>query len=211
MRDDRAVVSSSEYLFDNEAVEAADRFDALASLFDAATFGHLDRLGTTAGWHCLEIGAGGGSVAGWLAARVGPSGHVLATDLDVRWLEPRLRAVNVEVRAHDIVDEELPEGTFDLVHERLVLIHLRERVAALRRLVSALRPGGWLLAEDFDSAVGSDAYVDPVSDDEALGNRIVAGVRALLATPARIRRWDTSCRSCCATPASSMSEPTRTR
>jgi ubiquinone/menaquinone biosynthesis C-methylase UbiE len=181
VHDDRAVVSSSEYLFDNEALEAGDRFGALAALFDPVTFAHLERLGTTAGWRCLEVGAGGGSIASWLGNRAGASGHVLATDLDVRWLESRMRATNVEVRAHNVVDDVLPEKAFDLVHERLVLIHIPERVAALGRLVSTLRPGGWLLAEDFDAEIGSDAYVGALSDEEALGNRIVLGVRALLA------------------------------
>jgi ubiquinone/menaquinone biosynthesis C-methylase UbiE len=35
------------------------------------------------GWRCLEVGAGRGSMAVWLAQRVGPSGHVVATDVDV--------------------------------------------------------------------------------------------------------------------------------
>ncbi|HEX9546419.1 MAG TPA: hypothetical protein VF942_03730, partial [Acidimicrobiales bacterium] len=39
----------------------------------------------------------------------------------------------------------------------LVLIHVPERLVALRRLVAALRPGGWLLIElggEQDRAVG---------------------------------------------------------
>jgi len=85
-------MSNSGYLFDNEALEAEDRFGALASLFDPVSFRHFERLGVAEGWRCLEVGAGGGSVATWLATRVGESGHVLATDIDVRWLEDRLRA-----------------------------------------------------------------------------------------------------------------------
>ncbi len=135
----------------------------------------------TNGWHCLDIGAGGGSIARWLASRVGSSGRVLATDLDRRLLERALLGHPVEVRQHNIVHDDLPERSFDLVHERLVLIHLRERVAALARMVSALRPGGWLLTEDFDSAIGSDLFVDQPSEGEALGNRILPAVRALLA------------------------------
>jgi len=172
-------VDRSEYLFENEALEAGERFGALASLFDDVTIRHLERLGVAEGWRCLEIGAGGGSVASWIATRVGTSGHVLATDLDVRWLQQRLQAPNVEVRPHDIVHDPLPEEAFDLVHERLVLVHIREREAVIGRLVSALRPGGWLLAEDFDSDV-ADGFVEPGSDDEELGNRIVGGIRTLL-------------------------------
>jgi ubiquinone/menaquinone biosynthesis C-methylase UbiE len=174
-------VTESDYLFANQAPESADRFGALSSLFDPVTVRHLDRLGATPGWRCLEVGAGSGSIAGWLAGRVGEKGHVLATDLDVRWLAQRLRAPNVEVRQHDVVHDALPEQYFDLVHERLVLVHVRERVAALARLVSALRPGGWLLVEDFDSDLSADPFVDPASADEELGVRVVRGVRMLLA------------------------------
>jgi ubiquinone/menaquinone biosynthesis C-methylase UbiE len=118
-------LSDSGYLFDNEALEAGDRFGALASLFDPVTFRHLEDLGVTDGWRCLEVGAGGGSVASWLATRVGESGHVVATDLDVRWLEERVRAPNIEVRQHSVVDDPLDDRSFDLVHERLVLLHVR--------------------------------------------------------------------------------------
>ena len=43
----------------------------------------------------------------------------------------------------------------------------------------AVRFGGWLLAEDFDSDV-TDGFVEPGSDNEELGNRIVRGIRTLL-------------------------------
>ena len=47
----------------------------------------LHRLGLGPGWRCLEVGAGSGSVARWLAAKVGPEGSVLATDIDTRWVD----------------------------------------------------------------------------------------------------------------------------
>jgi len=173
-------VSDSGYLFDNAAVEADDRFGALATLFDPVTFRHFDRLGVGDGWRCLEVGAGGGSVARWLATRVGASGHVLATDLDTRWLEYRMPEPNVEVRAHSIVDDPLPKAHFDLAHERLVLLHLPERVAALHKMVAALRPGGWILVEDFDSDIAADAIPSPKSADEELANKVGRSIRALL-------------------------------
>ncbi len=173
-------MSDSGYLFDNAALEAEARFGALASLFDPVTFRHLDGLGVREGWSCLEVGAGGGSVASWLATRVGESGSVLATDLDTRWLERRLRAPNVEVRKHSVGADPLPEAHFDLVHERLVLLHVRERVAALRSMAASLRPGGWLLVEDFDSDIAPETFPSPRSADEQLGNTMMRSVRALL-------------------------------
>ncbi len=46
--------------------------------------------------------------------------------------------------------DDLPTAQFDLIHARLVLIHIPAREAVLERLVTALRPGGWLVIEDFD-------------------------------------------------------------
>jgi SAM-dependent methyltransferase len=85
--------------------------------------------------------------------QVGTAGHVVATDINTRDLEAR-DATNVEVRQHDIVHDPLEESAFDLVHARLLLEHLRERDAVLRKLVKSLRPGGWLVIEDVDYVSG---------------------------------------------------------
>ena len=97
-------MSDKGYVFDNAAErQARERFAALPRIYDPGTIRHLQALGVTAGWRCLEVGAGGGSIALWLAERVGPSGYVLATDLDTRFLEPLARPT-LEVRRHDITD-----------------------------------------------------------------------------------------------------------
>lgn len=57
------VAPRSRYLFDNSAPEAGARFAGLETLYDAVTRRQLDRLGIGAGWRCLEVGAGGGSIA----------------------------------------------------------------------------------------------------------------------------------------------------
>jgi hypothetical protein len=48
--------------------------------------GHLREIGVGSGWRCWEVGAGGMSVPLWLAAQVGPTGLVLATDIDTSLL-----------------------------------------------------------------------------------------------------------------------------
>ena len=75
---------------------------------------------------------------------------MLATDIDPRFAD-ELRRPNIEVRRHDITFDALPEAAFDLIHARLVLIHLPTRDAVLRRMVTALKSGGWVVIEDFDS------------------------------------------------------------
>jgi SAM-dependent methyltransferase len=172
-------MAAGEYLLENSAQEAGNRFDALAELFGPVTTRHLAALGIGPGWRCWEVGAGGPSLASWMAARVGPGGHVLATDIDVSWLSSDGLA-GVEVRRHDVAaDEPLADG-FDLVHARLVLVHVPAREEALRRMVQAIRPGGWVLVEDFDMAMQPLAVVDPQSEADVRANQIRVGFRTLL-------------------------------
>src|SRR3954452_15539555 len=135
---------TARYLFENDARQAGDPFGALGSLFDPVTFRHLDDLGIEPGQRCWEVGAGGGSVVRWMADRVGPSGCVWAPDLGVGWLETNLQQPNVRISRHDLMRDEVLEDRFDAVHERLVLVHIRDAGRAVERMVSALRPGGWL-------------------------------------------------------------------
>jgi SAM-dependent methyltransferase len=99
---------------------------------------------------------------------------VLATDIDTRFLDT-LAESNLEVRRHDIVADDLPETSFDLVHTRLVLMHLSAREQVLPRLLAALRPGGWLLLEEHDifplGATASGAYARVW---DAMGHAIAA-------------------------------------
>jgi SAM-dependent methyltransferase len=78
---------------------------------------------------------------------VGGTGRVVVTDIDTRFLEGDERPT-LEVRRHDILNDPLEEGTFDLVHARALLEHLPARERALARLVGATHPGGWVVAED---------------------------------------------------------------
>jgi SAM-dependent methyltransferase len=126
-----------------------DRLHLLEARYDPDTFRRLDALGPLDGARCLEVGAGAGSVARWLAGRVGPRGRVVATDRDPRFLH-NLDEPRVDVRRHDILLDEVEEGTYDVVHCRALLLHLPEPALALRRMAGAVRPGGRLLVEDAD-------------------------------------------------------------
>lgn len=175
--------AATRYLLDNRQREAGQRFAAIAELFDPWTLTHLERLGPLRGWRCWEVGAGGPALPLALAERVGPSGRVLATDIDTSWLADLDPPAGppIEVRRHDVVRDAPPEGRFDLVHARLVLVHLPERAAVLRRLAAAVRPGGWLVVEDADPALQPLACPDERGPAEELANRIRRGFRALLA------------------------------
>jgi 2-polyprenyl-3-methyl-5-hydroxy-6-metoxy-1,4-benzoquinol methylase len=165
------------YTFDNAAPEAGRRFSGLAAALDPVTIRHLSARGVAAGWSCLEIGTGGGSIARWLAARVGPSGSVLATDLNVAWADDGGMR-NLAFRAHDIVRDPLDAEAFDLIHARLVLLHVPQREQVFDKLVASLRPGGWLLLEEFTTVLPE--ILEPATEAEQEVNEILPAVRKLL-------------------------------
>ncbi|ALG13595.1 hypothetical protein AOZ06_48075 [Kibdelosporangium phytohabitans] len=126
------------------------RLDALSRMFDPATRSRLAQLARP-GMRCLDVGAGLGRISGWLAE---VCAEVIALDVDTRLLTnlpkvfPTVRVVEADVTG------DLGLGTFDLVHCRLVLMHLRNREEVLRRLVDLVAPGGWLvLGEAFEAPV----------------------------------------------------------
>jgi ubiquinone/menaquinone biosynthesis C-methylase UbiE len=160
----------STYVFDQAWEDERRRHAGIARLWDAGTFELLARLGVAPGWRCVEIGAGAGSVARWLAERVGREGHVLATDLDTGLLNG-LDAPGVVIRPLDVLADELPVGSFDLVYARLLVEHVGAQ--AINRMLPALRPGGLLVVEDYDCAV---LFSHPPSDAEERVNRAIIDV-----------------------------------
>jgi SAM-dependent methyltransferase len=150
------------YAFDNALAVQRERLDTLEELFDLGTIRQLEARGVAPGWHCLEVGAGGGSIAEWLCDRVGPEGSVLATDLDTRWVAELARP-NLQVHVHDLLEDDLPEGAFDLIHVRLLLAWLADPRVGIGRLIAALKPGGFLLAEEIDFV---SSVPDPRMDAE---------------------------------------------
>ncbi|MBV8932937.1 MAG: methyltransferase domain-containing protein [Kutzneria sp.] len=103
----------------------------------------LRQLPLKASWRCLDLGAGAGSTAYWLADRC-RDGHVVAADIDVRFLD-RTRSDNLEVREFDVGRDEFPAGSFDLIHARSLLCHVPTRDTVLVKAAEWLAPGGWLV------------------------------------------------------------------
>jgi SAM-dependent methyltransferase len=163
-----------QYALDNAWDRARRRLALLAQHLDPMSQRRVLARGLQPGWHCLEVGGGGGSMAQWLCRQVGPTGQVTATDIDTRFLQ-EIDEPNLQVLQHDITAEELPAQHFDLVHVRWLLHHLPHPEQVLARLVSALRPGGWLLIEEVDffpvHTSTSRLYIDFM---EALTSTVVA-------------------------------------
>jgi SAM-dependent methyltransferase len=162
-------VAAGSYVYDQSWTEEHKRLGGMEALLDPGTKRVIDSLGIAPGWRCLEVGAGAGSIAHWMGERVGPEGAVLATDVSTRHLT-HLDAPNIEVREHDILSDALPDGEFDLVHARLLVEHLGR--PALERMIPPVRPGGWLVLEDYDTPgaavypddAGAQAVIDAVLD-----------------------------------------------
>jgi SAM-dependent methyltransferase len=155
---------SRDYVYDQGFAEERARISGMEALWDPGSRALLDELGLGSGWKCLEVGAGGGSLVEWMAQR---GALVTAIDIDTRFVESLASDV-IDVRRADVRTDELPQAEFDLVHSRLVLEHLSDRTQILQRLASTLRPGGWIVIEDYDwscfSFEGDDPEIARVAD-----------------------------------------------
>ncbi|GBG39820.1 class I SAM-dependent methyltransferase [Mycobacterium montefiorense] len=148
-----------DYLYGGDFAAERARLAGIEALWDPGSQSLLDELGLDAGWRCLEVGAGGGSLVNWMAGR---GAAVTAVDIDTRFID-HLASESVDVRRLDIRSDDLPPGGFDLVHSRLVLEHLSDRENILRKLAGALRPGGWIVIEDYEFScysLGDQPYLD---------------------------------------------------
>jgi 2-polyprenyl-3-methyl-5-hydroxy-6-metoxy-1,4-benzoquinol methylase len=154
------VDEASHYAFPHSAADEARRLELFEQRLDPLTIRRIEGLGIGSGASCLEIGGGRGSMTRWLAGRVGPEGRVTATDVEIGFLN-EIDASNVEILQHDLRSETFPERSFDLVHARAVLMHIRTDRELLWRIVSWLKPGGWLLLEEPDFGMWQ-ADADPV-------------------------------------------------
>ncbi len=140
----------TDYVFQaTEEPRELQRLQMLERIFDAGTQRRMLATGLTTGWHCLEVGAGAGSIVRWLEQRVGPSGKVVALDTNPRFLRGSSSST-IEILQGDICDMDLPLATFDLVHARYVMIHIAEYRKAFERMLRCVKPGGWVVIEEPD-------------------------------------------------------------
>lgn len=168
---DTTVRPEPAYSFNNDDRAAADRHRYLAEIFDAESTARLAGLGDLTGRRCLELGAGGGSMARWMVSQTGPTGRVLATDLNPRHIATD---EGYEVLTHNLVTEPLPEGPWDVIHARLVLMHIPQRREILPRLAAALAPGGALVIEDFHTELTDLVLAAPDTESATLFNSFQA-------------------------------------
>ena len=130
----------------------------------------LDLAGVQTGSRVLDVAAGAGEQTLRAARRVGPIGHVLATDISPAILEYTAAAAREaglsQVATCELdgeVLDELPTGTFDAVISRVGLIYFPDQQKALAGMKHALKPGGRIGAIVYSTADNNAFFSIPVS------------------------------------------------
>jgi ubiquinone/menaquinone biosynthesis C-methylase UbiE len=151
-----------------------------ALMWQRATEEVLDRAGLKPGMSCLDVGSGPGAVMRSMANRVGPQGRVTGIEIDGKLGRQALADLRAQGGAQfelieaDMLKLDSPSGApFDLTYCRLFLMHMQDPVAALEKMLFWTRPGGVVVAQEFD--FGAIA-VEPLCPAMAEFNRLFEGV-----------------------------------
>ena len=152
------------------AAEAWDRWSPLlARWLGPATDMMMEAAGVVPGARVLDIAAGAGEQTLVAARRVGPAGHVLATDISPAILRYAKAAAdqagvaNVATREldgerHDL----LPAASFDAAVSRVGLIYFPDQQRALAGIRHVLRPGGRFAAVVYSTPENNPFFALPV-------------------------------------------------
>ena len=141
----------------------------LGEWLGAATDQMFDLAYIKAGSRVLDVAAGAGEQSIAAARRVGPGGHVLATDiapalLDHARADARAAGLsNVETRELDgKALSELPAASFDAAISRVGLIYFPDQQRALAGIRRALKPGGRFAAIVYSTPEKNQFFSIPV-------------------------------------------------
>jgi SAM-dependent methyltransferase len=147
---------SAAYMFGGTQTEL-ERLLAKVDELEGRAGWFLDHIDIKPGSRVVDIGCGPMGILNLLSDRVGPHGEVIGVEREARFVETarseltRRGLNNVKVIQADALKTGLEKNSFDLVHERLVLINVPEREALLAEMLSLLRPGGTLAVENNDN------------------------------------------------------------
>ena len=151
-----------------------------ALMWQRATEEVLDRVGLKPGMSCLDVGSGPGAVMRLMADRVGPQGRVTGIEIDGKLGAQALADLRAQggaqfnlIEADVLALDTVPGAPFDLTFCRLFLMHMQDPVAALEKMSFWTKPGGVVVAQEFD--FGAIA-VEPICPAMAEFNRLFEGV-----------------------------------
>jgi SAM-dependent methyltransferase len=166
-----ATATTTQYLLGHDDAELI-RLQEQARLLAPATAGLLSLAGIEPGMRVLDLGTGAGDVAFLVAGRVGPSGSVVGLDSSPTALETARRRAdrnkigNVSFLQGDVRTLDPATdlgGPFDAVVGRLVLLYVDDQVEVVRRCTRALRPGGVLVAMEYDMTASGSLPAQPLT------------------------------------------------
>jgi SAM-dependent methyltransferase len=141
------------YVF--ERSEEAARLSQQGRFLAPLTRRLLEDAGVSEGMKVLEVGCGAGDVTLLLAEMVGPGGHIVGVDSNAVVLETARQRVReagwstVSLVSGDMGTVALDDD-FDAVVGRLILVHVPDKVALLRRVGALVRPGGLVAFQEPD-------------------------------------------------------------
>lgn len=147
--------TSTVYILSTGAQDV-ERLRLLNQVYGPASHAVLRQAGLAEGLRVAEIGCGTGNVTCWIARQVGPRGAVIGIDKNQPQIEQARRQAaeqkltNVTFQEGDAYAPGLPSESFDMAYCRLVLMHLKRPLEALRALRDLIRAGGRVVCEELD-------------------------------------------------------------
>ena len=147
---------SADYVLGGTETELS-RLRAQAKEYEAQSRWLLDTISVPPGSRVIDVGCGPIGILALLAEKVGPEGEVVGLEREPRFAELARREVarqgllNVKIVEADALASGLDKGSFDLVHERLVMVNVPERRQLLQEMLSLTAPGGTIALEDIDN------------------------------------------------------------
>jgi ubiquinone/menaquinone biosynthesis C-methylase UbiE len=156
--------SDADYVLGVSAAEQ-ERLRAQGDAVGPMTLRLLTQAGIGPGMRVLDVGCGAGDVSLLAARLVGASGEVVGVDREPQMVEAACRRAhdlalaNVRFVEGDFREVGAAEGVFDAAVGRLVLMYQADAADAVQRLTRAVRPGGFVLFQEYDSTLPPTSLV----------------------------------------------------
>ena len=129
-------------------------------LWSGPAFDCWERAGIGPGKTVLDLGCGPGYTTLDIAALVAPTGHVLAIDESVKFIEHLKKQqqtqglTGINTRVMDAQQLDIAAASIDVAYTRWVLCYVPDPDAVLQGVVKALRPGGVFAVQDYVNVEG---------------------------------------------------------
>lgn len=156
----------------------------------------LQMLDVQPGLRVLDVGCGVGQEAQRLARQVGPEGQVAGIDQSETLIAEALRRAQaadlpIDFRVGDAHALDFADASFDRCRVERVLLYVRDPQRVVGEMARVLKPGGRMVALDFDMG---GLVVD--SPDLALGRRMLTLIDQAVPdgwAGRRLPRWFADC------------------